>query len=97
MATIVFGDFEWDAEKAASNLAKHGVTFEEATTVFLDPDFLLTADAHSPERFLALGFSSSARLLLVVHVERSERVRIISARATTRNEADGYARRKDPT
>ena len=45
VATVTFGDFEWDADKAKANLAKHGVPFEEAVTVFLDLDYLLTRDA----------------------------------------------------
>ena len=52
MATVTFGDFEWDAVKAAANAAKHGVTFEEATTVFLDLDYLLARDHSSRTRSL---------------------------------------------
>jgi uncharacterized DUF497 family protein len=54
VATVTFGDFEWDADKAAANAAKHGVTFEEAATVFLDLDYLLVRDALEPERFVSL-------------------------------------------
>lgn len=96
MATVVFGDFEWDSEKAASNADKHGVTFEEATTVFLDLDYLLVPDASSQDRFIALGFSSRARILMVVHVERGDRVRIVSARPATRTEAHVYGKRSAP-
>jgi uncharacterized protein len=96
VATVVFGDFEWDSEKADSNLAKHGVSFEEAASVFLDVDYQLVPDTAQPERFLALGFSRLARLLVVVHVERHERIRIISARRATRAEATTYDRRKEP-
>jgi uncharacterized DUF497 family protein len=62
VATVTFGDFEWDSDKAAGNAAKHGVTFEEATTVFLDLDYLLIRDALEPERFVAIGMSSQARV-----------------------------------
>jgi uncharacterized DUF497 family protein len=93
MATMVFGDFEWDDEKARTNEAKHGVSFEEAASVFLDLDYLLLADPNSTERFLALGFSRLAHLLSVVHIERGKRTRI-SARRATRTECDVYERRK---
>jgi uncharacterized DUF497 family protein len=92
---VVYGDFEWDSERADLNVAKHGVSFEEATSVFLDLDYVLVADATHDDRFLAIGFSRQARLLVVVHVERAERVRIISARKATREEAMSYERRKD--
>lgn len=95
MATVGYGDFEWDADKAAANFAKHGVSFEEATTVFLDLDYLLLPDPAHEDRFLALGFSQLARLVIVVHVERGERVRIISARKATRTEGESYERRKE--
>jgi hypothetical protein len=95
VATVTFGDFEWDAEKAAANAAKHGVTFEEATTVFLDLDYLLTRDVVGPERFVAIGMSSQARVLFVVHCERGQRLRIISARRATRREHEAYERRRE--
>lgn len=95
MATVTFGDFEWDAEKAAANAAKHGVTFEEATTVFLDLDYLLTRDVVDAERFVAIGMSKQASVLFVVHCERGQRLRIISARRATRREREAYERRRD--
>ena len=95
MATVGFGDFEWDDEKAHSNLEKHGVSFEEASSVFLDPDFLVINDPTSPDRFIALGFSRLARLLFVVHLERGEKVRIISARKATRSERKTYEQRQN--
>lgn len=52
--TVVFGDFEWDAKKAAENLAKHGVSFEEGASVFLDADYLILQDRGEPDRFIAL-------------------------------------------
>ena len=96
MATAVFGDFEWDEQKAAENVRKHGVSFEEAASVFLDLDYLLTADVADAERFVALGYSSLARMLVVVHCERHPRVRIISARPATRMERHTYDRRRAP-
>jgi uncharacterized DUF497 family protein len=87
--------FEWDPAKASANRRKHQVSFEEAQTVFYD-EFAVQFfdDQHSTqeERFIMLGMSSSARLLVVVHAERAagEVVRIISARKATRNEAKFY-------
>ncbi len=95
MATVAFGDFEWDADKAAANAAKHGVTFEEAATVFLDLDYLLVRDTLEPERFVAIGRSGQTRVLFVVHCERGERLRIISARRATRRERGTYERRRE--
>lgn len=94
MATVVFGEFEWDDNKAATNLIKHGVTFEEATTVFLDLNYLLRRDKDRSERFLALGISQRARLLLIVHIEAAERIRIISARKATGRERRTYEQRQ---
>jgi len=87
--------FEWDPSKASTNLKKHQVSFEEAKTVFFD-DFAVQFfdDEHSTDedRFIMLGMSSSARLLIVCHCERGEGevVRIISARKATRSEASFY-------
>lgn len=87
--------FEWDAAKAASNLKKHGVSFEEARSVFYDEFAIQFFDADSSEtedRFLLLGISSEARILLVCHCERDEghTIRLISARKATSNEAKHY-------
>jgi len=95
LATVTFGDFEWDADKATANLNRHGVAFEEAVTVFLDLDYLLIRDAVVPERFVAIGMSRQARVLLVVPCERGEKVRIISARRAARREREAYERRRD--
>ena len=87
--------FEWDASKAASNAKKHKVSFELAKTVFYD-DFAVQFfdEEHSfdEERFLLLGMSSDARLLLVCHCEREDGdvIRIISARKATESEAQNY-------
>ena len=70
MATIVYGDFEWDDAKAASNLVKHGVSFEEAATAVVDPNALFLADDSADEqRLVAIGISKQTRILFVVHVE----------------------------
>jgi uncharacterized DUF497 family protein len=84
-------NFSWDERKAVSNLKKHGVSFEEASTVFADPLALAIEDALESERTLLLGMSNRQRLLLVVHVELDEsRIRIISARRATSHERRRY-------
>jgi uncharacterized protein len=89
VATIVYGDFEWDEAKAEANVAKHGVSFEEAATALVDPNAIFLAEnSADEERFVAIGMSLRTRILFVVHVVRGERDRIISARvATTAEEA----------
>jgi len=84
-------EFEWDSHKAQSNIDKHGVTFEEATEVFLDP-FYQSGDATVKKelREFIIGYSLRQRLLLVVYVDRNNRSRIISARPATRNERKLY-------
>lgn len=87
--------FEWDRRKAAINEQKHGVSFEEAKSVFLDERARLIDDpdhSESEERFILLGLSSSLRLLLVCHCYRSEDniIRIISARKATAHESKAY-------
>ncbi|MBU0751114.1 MAG: BrnT family toxin [Gammaproteobacteria bacterium] len=87
--------FEWDSTKAAANVRKHGVSFEEAQSVFYD-EFAVQFfdDDHSgdEERFLLLGMSSGARLLLVCHCERDagNTIRIFSARKATKRESTFY-------
>ena len=90
MPTIVEGDFEWDSGKARSNLAKHGVSFEEATTVFDDPRAIDAPDFHDPDRFVLIGRSSLSRVLFVVHCQRGDRIRIISARGATASQRKKY-------
>jgi uncharacterized protein len=80
MATIIAGDFEWDDEKEASNVAKHGVSFAEAATVFADPMAVYLDDGSGTERMVVIGTSLQERVLFVVHVVRAQRDRIISAR-----------------
>jgi uncharacterized DUF497 family protein len=85
--------FEWSQQKAAANLRKHGVSFEEAASVFGDPFAATIADPdHSTDepRFITMGVTPAQRVLVVVHTERAERVRIISARAATRAEKKKY-------
>ena len=85
-------EFEWDDDKANSNIQKHGVTFEEAAEVFFDP-FYQTGDAsigHDEQRDFIIGYTFSQRLLLAVSTERDERTRIISARPATRVERKLY-------
>jgi uncharacterized DUF497 family protein len=84
--------FEWDSEKAAVNLRKHNVTFQEACEVFFDP-FLCLVDstAEDEAREGAIGYSERSRLLFVVHVVRQEEtIRIISARPATTEERKIY-------
>lgn len=81
--------FQWDAEKAQSNLKKHGVTFEESVTVFYDP---LAATFDDPDhsqgerRWVTVGYSLQGRLLVVCHTERARSVRLVSARPATKRE-----------
>ena len=89
--------FEWDANKAAANLAKHDVSFDEAVTVFADPDALDGPDLlHSAAevRFLRLGRSVASRVLMVAYTQRrsgnGEKIRIISARRASRKERAAY-------
>ncbi|MCU0508695.1 MAG: BrnT family toxin [Anaerolineae bacterium] len=86
--------FEWDRDKASRNIEKHGVSFEEAATVFSDELYITLLDEdHSTdeERYITIGRSKQERLLLVAHTERGTRVRIISARQATRAEERYYA------
>ena len=86
--------FEWDDEKAKTNLKKHDVDFQEASTIFDDPMFITFLDEeHSidEERYITIGLSSKQRLLMVAHTERGDKIRIISARKATKNEENFYA------
>jgi uncharacterized DUF497 family protein len=85
--------FEWDDEKAAANLAKHSVSFDEAETIFADPFAGIAPDPnHSTgeEREITVGMSAAGRLLLVSFTERREIIRIISARGLTASERRLY-------
>jgi uncharacterized protein len=84
---------EWDPKKAETNLKKHGISFEEALTVFLDPLALTFEDPadHGEARELTIGHSALGKILLVVHLEKEGgRVRIISARKATKQERSFY-------
>lgn len=86
-------DFSWNRAKAAANERKHQVSFAEAMTVFGDPLSLTAFDpdhSRSEERFVTMGASTSGRLLVVVHADEDEMVRIISARLATRRERKDY-------
>jgi uncharacterized protein len=89
--------FDWDLKKAASNLRKHGIAFEEAQTIFYDEfavQFFDESHSSNEARFLLLGMSSGANLLLVCHCERAhgDIIRIISARKATRRESAFYGK-----
>lgn len=85
--------FEWDNQKAHSNVQKHGISFDEASTVFADP---LSLTIHDPlhsedeERLVLIGISHKNRTLIVVHTERGDNIRIISARKATKKERSYY-------
>jgi uncharacterized DUF497 family protein len=90
--------FEWDSRKAAANLAKHGVSFEEAQTAFSDESALLLEDPEpvdAEDRFILLGLSARLRVLVVVHCYREADtvIRLISARKADRLERQQYVRR----
>ena len=86
-------EFEWDDEKAISNLKKHGVHFEEAATIFNDPLIATISDpdhSKNEDRYISIGISVQGRLLVVVHTEREERIRLISCRKATSAERKSY-------
>lgn len=85
--------FEWDDNKATSNFLKHGITFQEAVTVFADPYLLFTEDSQysqGEEREWAIGEAENGSIVVVVFTMRSERIRIISARKATKRECHQY-------
>ena len=86
-------DFEWDDRKAEYNRQKHGISFEEAATIFYDPLSITFDDPdHSDheDRFIIIGMSAYGRLLMVAHTDRGDRIRIISARIITPKERRLY-------
>ena len=86
-------EFEWDPTKADRNLEEHGVSFDEATTVFRDTlSITITDPDHSvsEDRFIDIGMSHRGELLVVSYTERKDRIRIISARRATRAERKNY-------
>jgi uncharacterized DUF497 family protein len=85
--------FEWDDRKAQSNKRKHGITFEDASTVFGDPLSVTIPDpGHSvgEDRFVTIGLSVNGKLIVVVHKEHDDIIRVISARRATRYERQQY-------
>jgi uncharacterized DUF497 family protein len=87
--------FEWDEAKAVANERKHGISFEEAMTVFGDPNAITIYDAEHSEaedRFIDLGLSASGHVLVVVYTERGPGIRIISCRRATQTEQRQYER-----
>lgn len=86
--------FAWDRRRADANLRKHGISFDEASTVFDDPSFITVVDdEHSvdEERYITIGVSSQRRLLMVAHTDHDGLIRIISAREATKKEERFYA------
>ncbi|MBI0129944.1 MULTISPECIES: BrnT family toxin [Snodgrassella] len=85
--------FEWNQGKAASNIKKHGVSFDEAVTVFWDENALIINDpdhSEDEDRFILLGMSENLRILVVIHCERGDTIRLISARTATKQERKQY-------
>jgi len=85
--------FQWDNRKAGRNLSKHGVSFQEAVTVFDDPMFVIFANPdHSiqEKRFIIMGESTRQRLLVVAYTERSGEIRVISSRKASPKEREVY-------
>lgn len=89
--------FEWDPMKAARNATKHGIRFPEAATAFFDADALFEPDPDHSEaenHFLLLGRSIRENIVLVIHVVRGDRIRLISARKATSNERRRYVEQR---
>ena len=95
--TVVFGDFEWDEDKAQQNIRKHGISFEEATQIFADPYFFDVPDekhsALGEQRFVGYGIVRGFIIVATVFSQRG-RTRIISARRATSQEEEGYYERR---
>jgi uncharacterized protein len=86
-------EFEWDKQKAESNLSKHDISFEEAQTVFDDPlyvDFYDPDHSEDEHRYIIIGESSKSCILLISYTERGDKIRIISARPLTKQELKAY-------
>jgi len=85
--------FEWDKRKAISNIKRHGVPFEEASTVFGDPLSLTIQDpdhSNKEDRYVTIGLSAKFRIIVVIHTDRGDTTRIISARLATKREKVNY-------
>ncbi len=92
-ARMITEGFEWDSEKAASNVRLHGVTFDEASSVFSDRFAITVYDVRHSEgedRYVTFGISGLGRIVAVMHTERGENLRLISARKATRRESKAY-------
>jgi uncharacterized DUF497 family protein len=88
--------FEWDDSKAESNVRKHGVTFDEALSVFYDPHQTAFYDpdhSEDEDREILMGHSRQGRLLVVIYTLRDDAIRIVSARRATRKETKDHAQR----
>jgi hypothetical protein len=90
VATVIFGNFEWDDQKASSNRAKHTVSFEQAAEAMRDPFAVDFEDIAHPENLVTLAMSPRDRILYIVTTQRGERVRLISARVATSHERRIY-------
>jgi uncharacterized protein len=90
MQTFVLGDFEWDVAKAETNLRKHGVSFPDAMSAFLDPYAVTAPDKDEPARFVLIGRAATNRVLFVVSAQADERIRIISARKASPQQRKAY-------
>ena len=89
-------EFEWNKNKAASNLSKHGVSFDEARTAFDDPlyiDFYDPDHSYDEHRYIIIGQSMQNSLLVISYTERGNVIRLISARKATRKERETYEER----
>ena len=89
--------FEWDEIKAEENLRKHGISFEEAKTVFNDPLSITIYDpdySTDEDRYLDVGLSSAGRMLVVCYTERGANIRLISSRTASKKERQSYEREK---
>lgn len=89
----MFREFEWDENKAVANLSKHGISFDEAKTVFDDPfyvDFYDPDHSYEQHRYIIIGQSQRNHLLIVSYTEQKNAIRLISAREVTRKERETY-------
>jgi len=90
--------FEWDEQKAEANVAKHGVSFEEAKTIFDDPlyvDFYDPDHSQDEHRYIMIGLSNQGRLLIASYAGRDDSIRLINARQVTRGEREAYEEGQD--
>lgn len=87
-------DFEWDPDKNASNVAKHGIDFEDVISLFAEPHFARESDRANEKRFVAVG-EVNGRILAIVYTIRGDRYRIISARKARKNEQEAYRKAID--